>query len=245
MRPRIVALILAAVMLLTASTTMAAWEDDFSGDLSAWYEFPSVPESDTFAAQILTSDVLELADSTAPLAGGAGFAYGYVNEPFGDTLVYGTLNPNGDSDMNAMLGLFLRADGDNAYVLGVDYSTGGIAIIKNSDEGQSAIGTPGSVSDFGSDNSLYVEFSAVGASLVGNVYTAPGGAFRGSASATDGDFAAGVAGVAVQYGNPSLGIRGTFDNVGATPEPGSLVLLGSGALCALGFWWRKRRRGKG
>ena len=246
MRPRIVALILASLMLLTASTATAKWMDDFSGDLSAWEEFLSVPESDTFAAQVLTSDVLELADSTSPLGGGAGFAYGYVEDPFVDTLVYGTLNPSGDSNMNRTLGLFLRGDGSDAYVLAVDYGTGGIAIIKNSAEGQEFIGTPGSVSDFGSDNSLYVEFSAVGASLVGNVYTAPGGALRGSAIATDGEFAAGVAGVAVQYGDPLAGIRGTFDDVGAeaVPEPASLVLLCSGGLCALGCWWRKRRRAK-
>jgi hypothetical protein len=245
MRSRIVALILGAAMLLAASTAVAGWFDDFSGNLDAW-DFDSITgtggTSSTFNPQIV-SGVLEFTDSNPVATGGAAIGLGYVDQIFVSTVAYGTLNPNGDSNINQGIGVFVRGDGDNAYALRVDYGTGNVDIVKNSATGQTTLGAVESIDGFQSTDSLYVELWAFGTTLTGSVYDPVSGALLERFSRTDSDYPGGVAGVFTQYGVPTVGIRGAFDDVGANaPEPGSLILLGSGGLCALGCWWRKRRR---
>ena len=239
--------IVGLIVLLAAPTATADWFDDFSGNLDAW-DFDNMTaggtQSATFSAQIV-SGALELKDATFAGLGGAAIGLGYLDQTFaGDVTVYGTLNPNNDSDMNQTVGLFVRGIDDDAYAMGVDYGTGTVQIVENSSSGQTPLGDSDSIADFDNTWSLYAEFTASGTSLSGSVYDQKGGTLLASVSATDDSYSSGVAGVAVQVGDPAAALRGTFDNVGAVPEPSSMVLLGSGGLCALGCLWRKRRRGK-
>jgi hypothetical protein len=243
-------------MVLTASTAMADWLETFSGgtyDQSTWAWGSISATGPGPGLNSVVSNTLQLqANDPALPDGGAASAYGVVTgESFTDVRVSGTINPSGDSDLNADVGLLARTNVTNltGYALTIDYSydVGNVDLNRIDPGPDVETLVTGQIPDFETGDSVYVEFDLFGSNLTGRFYDAPGGTLLEEISWPDGTYTTGVSGV-VANSEDNLGVilRGTYDNVGSQtiPEPGSLVLLGSGGLCALGCWWRKRRRGK-
>jgi len=249
MKARNFVVIVGLIVLLGASTAMAGWFDDFDTTFDQTWTFGNLTglggSSSTFTAGIV-GDALELEDTTPADSGGAAAGFGFVAESFANTRVYATLNPAGDSDLNGDIGVLLRLNPTlmTGYALTVDYASS----VGSIDMSIITAGVPtglatGSISMADTD-SVYIQFDAEGSTLTGKFLDPDTNAILGTLTATDSTYTSGYAGMVANSSVTSSALRGTFDNAGAVPEPTSLVLLSSGGLCAIGCFWRKRRRGK-
>ena len=160
---------------------------------------------------------------------------------FTDTVVEALVNvnsPGSDSDV----GLFLRSDGLNGYLLALDLQDGTLDIAEVT---AGAPATPDSIvfgPGFNAAEDYFLEFSAQGTTLTGRLFDEEGGTLLRSLTVSDPTRAAGFAGVFAAVNNDGTTLRalGTFDNlVIAVPEPAALggLALGATLLAA------RRRRG--
>jgi hypothetical protein len=247
-------IVVAVVAILVASTPVhAEWVDTFEGGFDqAWISgniTASPPASSGTFTFTSVSNILQVQDPTAAASGGAASGFGVVNETFGKVLVGAVTNPAGDGNMNQYLGVLARMNLAtlSGYAFTVDYlsGTGSIDLSRITNASVTNLAT-GSLSSFSSTDSLYIQLRGRGDKLVGSVYDQIGGSLLGKIEADDSTYASGWAGVVVNVsatGSPTTPLRGTFDMVSASiPEPGSVVMLISGCLCAVGLVWRRRQR---
>ena len=222
-------------LCFSSQSTFADWTDNFDGGFQQTWDFGNLngdldAPSGSFVAEV-DNDTLLLADPTSAASGGAALGFGFVNEVFDKVMVSGILNPNGQTDLNAFYGLAARADFStlSGYVLSYDQSSGDIDLIRAVEGVQTGLAS-GNIGII--DDSIYAELIAVGDSLTGRFFDAPGGSLLEELSGSDSLFSTGVAGVVVQVDQGSNAsvtapLTGRWDSISAVavPEPGSTLAL--------------------
>ena len=238
-------------ILMASGSVQAEWVDTFDGGFDQPWASDSITglggSSGTFTFTSV-DNMLQVQDLTTAAALGAASGFGLVNEAFSNVLVSAVVNPAEESNMNQEVGVLARLNPANltGYAFTVDYfGDSGAITLSRIDVGPDIVGiASGSLSSFTSADSIYIQLQGTGDTLIGSVYTEIGGSLLGSIQADDATYGAGWAGVVVNsQDNPGVALRGTFDMVSAVvPEPGSLMMLISGCLCAFGLAGRRRQR---
>ena len=222
------ALLSAAVLSLGAGQAMA-WTETFNGGFDQTWFFAD-ENGDPLPGGTLstTGNYLTIDDTDDDYAPAA--ASGLVGVVFGDTVVTGDVNiSNGGS--NNDLGLLARAGAGSGYALAIDLGTG-LLELSRIDTGVVNVLDSTAISGFAPSNSYYLSFSLTGSTLSGEVFDSFGGTSLGTVGAIDATYASGAAGIAASVNGDVIPttLLSTFDNITATPEPGTVVLIGAGSL---------------
>ena len=183
-------------------------------------------------------------------AGGAAAAFGFVGQSFSDVTVRGLMNPGGVNNLNDNIGLVARLDAGtaSAYVLTMDFgSTGATASLDLNLSLGGALTELGTGSfAFTETNSYFLELTAFGNTITGNVYDGNTNALLASVTGTNNALASGFSGVVAQRDaadtNPLLGTFGQMSSITAVPEPTSLLFCGT--VVVGGMLFRRMRNHK-
>lgn len=234
MMKRLLSLVMLGLVCGHFSTAKAAdWSENFDGGFQQTWTFGNLLSdfsgpSGSFTAGI-ENDTLLLTDPNSIIGGGAALGFGFVNESFSNVTISAIINPTDQSDLNTFVGLAARADFSNltGYVLTYNQSTGEVDLINANGATQTGLddGNIGIIS-----TSIYAELTAVGSSITGRFFDAPGGTLLDELVGVDTDYLNGVTGVVVQVnaggaGSPLVG-RWDSLNAAAVPEPSTVIVLG-------------------